>query len=319
MTNPAQKKRQLPSLHVPKARRPMGDMGSAGRAIAQAANPGPGVVDRVGPEPFPPYDSPDARAKDGPRAQAARYAARGDGTYGLSAGPPGAGLEHIPPVHLPGGAAYTESLQHPAFRTVERLYRKLPEEAMFGNVTPSRPYSFELGAYKVPQTMQLWLTDYEFRVLRLSGADPGDFVYAEAGRFSGQIGFDVRVSQKRPGDLSYELDPAPIPNIGQEFRQPQAQSVRRFPSSAETFDEAAVNSFGSTAGQGNSLLPVRTNVQGPRSGPFTMIVQEGENVALICTVFRPIQTPIAAIEGRLAGFQLAQNLAVTLLNRVNPR
>lgn len=318
MNTTAKKKRPMPAMHVPAGRRGLG-ASSAGAAIAAAANPGPGIVDRIGPEPYPPYRSPEAVAKDGARLEKLRYDAAGGGIYGLQAGPPGAPGEFIPPVHMPGGSTYTQSMQHPAFQTVERLYRKLPEEAFYEGISPSRPFTFELGAYKVPQAMTLWLTDYEFRVLRLSGADPGDVLYAEAGRFSGQMGFDVRVSQKRPGDLAYELDAAPIANVGEEFRQQRGQAVRRFPSATDTFDEAQANSFASTAGQGSSLLPVRTNVQGPRSGPFTMHVQEGQNVALICSIFRPLQTPIAAIEGRLAGFQLAQNLAITLVNRVNPR
>lgn len=308
MSNPHIKKQQQRSLgtvHVP--------------ARSRTASAAAAIVQKVGPEPYPPYRSPDEVAKGGARYQKRLYGEQGGGNYGTFEGPPGAAPEGIPPVHLPGGAVYTEALQHPSFKTVERLYRSLPDEAFYGNISPTKPFTFTLGAYQVPQHMQLWLTDYRFAILRMSGADPGDYVYAESGRFSGQIGFDLRISQKRPSDLAYQLDPAPIAQVGQDFRQPQADAVRRFPSPADVFDASAASSFGDTAGQGDSLLPVRSAVQGPRGGPFTIVVASGQNVTLACTIFRALQTPIAAIQGQLAGFEIAQNLGKTLINRVNPR
>jgi len=239
-------------------------------------------------------------------------------TYGLGTGPPLSGPE--PPVmHLPGGSVMSRALQHPAFETVEELYRSLPEEGFFNPLlSPSRPFSFELGSFQVPNGTDLWLTDYSFAVLRFSGVDPGDFVYAEAGRFSGVMGFDVQVSQKRPSHLLYQLDPQPISLMRPSFAGAPGPFGAPTPSSG-AFDASAAASFGSTAGQGNSLLPVRPEVQGPRSGPFTIVVDEGQVVSLSCTIFRPLLTPIAAIEGRLAGYLLHTNMSRALINRLRPR
>src|SRR5690606_23201566 len=149
--------------------------------------------------------------------------------------------------------------------------------------------------FEVPTGQKFWMTDYQFAVGRQSGIDAGDFVYAEEGRFSGQMGFDVTVNNMyRIGDLEYGLDPAPIPLGRPEFQPSFPQSITRT-TSADVFSAAAAASFASTAGPGTSLLPVRPNVQGPREGPFTWVVDEGNQVALRCVVFRPLRTPIAFI------------------------
>jgi hypothetical protein len=239
-------------------------------------------------------------------------------TYGLGTGPPLAN-EEPEVMHLPGGSVISQIMQHPAFETVEALDRVLPEASFFSpTVSPNRPFTFEVLAYEVPAGQDLWFSDYTFAVLRLSGVDPGDFVYAEAGRFSGVMGFDVQVSQKRPSDLRFQLDPRPIPLERPTFTQ-AAGAFGVPPASADAFDAAAAQSFGSTSGQGSSLLPVRPQVQGPRTGPFTIIVGEGQTVSLSCTLFRPLLSPIAAIEARLAGFTIHTNMSRTLLNRLRPR
>jgi hypothetical protein len=241
---------------------------------------------------------------------------RGDGLYGLGTGPPDAGPAP-PPVHLPGGDVLT-GLKHPAFLTVERLYRKLPEEAMFNpRLSPSKPFEFELGSFRVPDGQQFWFTDYSFSILRQSGVDPGDVVYAEEGRFSGVLGFDVTVTGKRMSDLLYQLDPQPTSLTREQFAPPRATISES--NAPDAFDAAAAGDFASTAGPGNSLLPVRPEVQGPRGGPFTMVVHEGQYVTLSAVVFRPVTTPIASIEGRLAGFLIHTNMSETLVNRMRPR
>jgi hypothetical protein len=135
------------------------------------------------------------------------------------------------------------------------------------------------------------------------------------------MGFDVTINGKRPNNISYELDPKPLTDVRPEFRQFEQNVIAdgRVVATNSDFDEAAAQQFGASGGQGTSLLPVRTQLQGSRSGPFTMIVDENQVVALSVTLFRPLRAPIAGIQGRLAGFLLHTNLAKTLLNRIYPR
>lgn len=239
--------------------------------------------------------------------------------FGQEAGVPGQGQ---PPQlwHEPGGSVLAQKFLHPGFQVFEREFRVLPEDGFYSpNVSARRPVEFEMGTFTVPRGSALWLTDYQFQVYRPSGVDPGDFVVAAAGRFSNQIGFDISVSAgARKSDISYQLDPQPIP-----VQRPQFQPVvnvdpdRR--ASPDRFVNSASRSFASTASPGTSLLPSRSEVQGPRDSPFTWIVSEGATVALISVVFNPLTSPIAAISGRMAGYLLHVNLSQSLVNRVRPR
>lgn len=267
-----------------------------------------------------PYDTPEIRIQEQPAAREAEFRARGGGTAGLRQGPPGAGRADTPVVHQPGGSVQTASLQHPAYNTQERLYRTLADQAFYRDISPTRPFKFDLGAFTSPMAQQFWLTDYEFRVNRFSGADPGDFVPAEVGRFSGKLGFDINVDGERTNNVSYELDPKPITNSGPQYRpSPFTTSAAFGVFSTADFDEAASQTFGNTSGQGSSLLPVRPNVMGPRSGPFTMVIPSGKTVVLSCTIFRTLTTPIHSIEGRMAGFLIGQNTAIAIINRLFPQ
>lgn len=232
-------------------------------------------------------------------------------------GPPGS-MPAPPHVHLSGGKVL-QDVKHPIFRTVEELYRVLPEEGFFDlELSPSRPFKFPLGAFRVPKNQQLWMTDYSFAVLRLSGVDASDFVYAEAGRFSGVMGFDVTINDRRLSELRYQLDPQPLSLTREQFQRPKEAPPGPDVAPPDVFNRAAAQSFASAAGVGSSLLPVRPFVQGPREGPFTWIADENDYVALSCVIFRPLRSPIAAVEGRMAGFLLHTNLSEALLRRMRP-
>jgi hypothetical protein len=242
-----------------------------------------------------------------------------EGLAGQEGAPPGMGPEPTL-THNPGGQLL-EQIQHPAFTTVEHLFRVLPEGAWFDpQVKPQKPIKFEFGSFHVPKNQYFLVTDYQFTPLRQSGVDPFDFVYAADGRFSGVMGFDIRVGTRRTGNISYQLDPAPVQFFRSSFAQPVAPitSFRGGPSSAP-FNTAAANAFGSVAGEGKSLLPARGNVQGARSTPFTMIAESDSNVSLSCVIFRRVTSPLAGIEARVAGYQIHANTMSALLERMRPR
>ena len=236
------------------------------------------------------------------------------GLAGQQAGPPGFGPEPIT-VQQPGGDLLNK-IQHPAFDLFEHLFRVLPEQGWFSpSVTPKRPIKFELGSFTVPVSNFFLLTDYEFTPLRQSGVDPYDFVYAEDGRFSGFMGFDITVSGRRLSNLFYQLDPAPVSFSKQSFDVVSTVGGRR----TAAFNSAAANSFASVAGVGTSLLPVRPNVQGSRGMPFTLLAGPGSTVSLSCVIFRRVTAPLAGIQGTMSGYTIHQNTALSLLERIRPR
>lgn len=233
------------------------------------------------------------------------------GLAGQQAAPPGVGPEPKL-VHEPGGELLTK-IQHPAFETTERLFRVLPEDTWFNpNVNPQKPVTFEFGAFQVPENSFFLVCDYEFTPLRQSGVDPFDFVYAEDGRFSGNMGFDITINGRRTSDLFYQLDPAPVTFGRAAFDPPLAPRVA-------VFNSASANSFGSVAGVGTSLLPSRPNVQGARGMPFTLLAGPSSVVSLSCTIFRRVTAPLAGIQATMAGYKLHTNAIQGFLERMRPR
>lgn len=223
--------------------------------------------------------------------------------------------------HEPAKGVFTKFL-HPGFTIFEQLRRALPEEGWFdSSINPQNPFQFQLGAFTVPPGVALWLFDYEFTIYRPSGVDPGDFVRAENGRFSNQIGFDITVSRKRDANISFQLDPQPVSVSRQEFERavPEVSGRRGAQQPTSAFDRAGANSFASTAGAGTSLLPARPNRFGPRDGPWTLIADEGAKVALNVVIFNRVRAPISTIEGRQAGYLLNRQVTSSLINRVRPR
>lgn len=235
------------------------------------------------------------------------------GLAGQQAGPPGFGPEPIV-VQQPGGDIINR-IQHPAFDVFERLFRVLPEQSWFSpGLNPKRPLKFEFGSFQVPASSFFLLMDYEFTPLRQSGIDPYDFTYAEDGRFSGFMGFDVTVSGRRLSNLFYQLDPAPVSFQRSSFETPIGGRGRTV-----SFNSAAANSYGSVSGEGTSLLPVRRNVQGSRGLPFTLLAGPNSTVALSAVIFRRVTAPLAGIQATMSGYTIHSNTAQSLLERVRPR
>lgn len=223
-----------------------------------------------------------------------------EGLAGQQAGPPGFGPEPLV-VQQPGGDLLN-AVQHPAFETFERMFRVSPEDAWFNpRLEPRRPVKFDFGQFEVPSSSFFLLMDYEFTPLRASGIDPGDFLYAEDGRFSGFMGFDLTVSGRRLSNLLYQLNPV-------------QQTFTRSP-----FSQVTANTYASISGDGSSLLPVTSKVQGARGLPFTLLAGPGSLVSLSCVIFRRIMTPLSGIQARMGGYQIHQNTMLSLIERVRPR
>jgi hypothetical protein len=212
------------------------------------------------------------------------------------------------------------------------MYRTLPDDGWYSpTVRPSKPVQFELGAFKVPQGVHLWLMGYEFSVYRQSGVDAGDFIKAEDDRFTGVMGFDLTLDGNRPASLLFQLDPVAVQATRQQFEPAltSGRGQRAIPgqpsnvaSGAVTaqFNRSSANSFASTAGAGTALLPARSRRVGPNApAPFTYVARESVTVALGCVIFRPVPSPLAFIQGEITGYLLQSNASEALLARMRPR
>ena len=215
------------------------------------------------------------------------------------------------------GGELLQKFIHPGIDTFERVFQSLPEEGMFQpGLSPTNPFQFTVGSYTVPQSMTLWLEDYETAVLLPDPINAGDYRFAEDGRFSGNLGFDLTVADGRSANITYQLDPVPISAARQEF-----ETVVVTPGNARTppvtarFNRALAMSFGSAAGSGSSLQPPRRRPAGPRSRSFTWQIHENQTITVRCVVFRRVLTPLSGIYAMLGGHLMHRNIATALQNR----
>ena len=229
-------------------------------------------------------------------------------------------------VQLAGGALNT-LLVHPEVTPFEQLYRRLPEEGMFlDSVSPETPFTFELGAFRVPDTFTLLLFDLRADIYRFSGVDPGDTIPVEARRFSSVLGFRLSIDQRQPANLLYQLDPVPIQSFPQAFTQPIGGGSELPPAVANQlgvangsrFNIAAATSFAAASGSGDQLQPQRPTRYGPLSVPFTMYVRPGQTFQVECVLFNPLPSPIAFIEYDIAGMLMPDTWVTTMTECMKP-
>ena len=214
------------------------------------------------------------------------------------------------------GGQLNSKILHPTAVPFEQLYRRLPEEGMYdANVSSSKPFVFELGAFTVPDKMSLMIFDMRPDIYRFSGVDSGDFLPIETRRFGSIMGFDLTVDQRRQGNVQFEIDPAPIQrtssqafqdnNIKPQFNQGQ-------------FELGKANQFGSAAGVGTALLPQRPERFGALSVPFTIFARSKQTVQVRCVIFKPLPSPIAFVEYDIAGMLVPEQWTNNMLEAIKP-
>ena len=215
------------------------------------------------------------------------------------------------------GGQLNSKILHPTAVPFEQLYRRLPEEGMYDPaVSPSNPFTFELGAFTVPDLMSLMIFDMRPDIYRFSGVDSGDFLPLETRRFGSIMGFDLTVDQKRQGNTKFEIDPAPIQRTSSQAFINNNTTQPTF--NQGQFEVGKANQFATVAGVGTALLPQRPERFGALSVPFTIIAKSKQTVQVRCVIFRPIPSPIAFIEYDIAGMLVPEQWTNNMLEAVKP-
>lgn len=237
----------------------------------------------------------------------------------LQAGRPGAATSMSFNAHrfVMAGGQLNADILHPTATPFEQLYRRLPEEGMFApSVTPSNPFTFELGAFVVPDRMSLLIFDLRPDIYRFSGVDAGDYLPIESRRFGSIMGFDITIDQKRQGNTAFQIDPVAIQRTSQQAFNSQ-NTVHPTVNQGQ-FEIGRSNQFANVAGVGTALLPQRPTRFGALSIPFTLFARSKQTVQVRCVVFRPIPSPIAFIEYDLAGILVPEQWTNNMIEAVKP-
>ena len=203
---------------------------------------------------------------------------------------------------------------------LERLFRRFPEEGTL-TASPSQPFSFEIGAISVPAQMSFVLLDWRFAIYVPSGIAAGDSRELEDRRLSQQVAYDVKFTDTRPDNVSFQIDPsypapatstfAPMSNAGVI----PGNGISGVPQSL--FDQLRTSSA-STRTAGLSARPQRHRRDSQLEMPFTYVVSENRRVNFEVSIFRPIPIPIAFFEVEACGFFIGQNAIQDFVESIRP-
>lgn len=197
----------------------------------------------------------------------------------------------------PLGSLYPHVAPIQSFRPFTFYKSNLPDERMYDpGLSSTRPFTFNVAVYRVPENMALMVLGYEFGASRVGGVDPSDIVPLESGRMKHSWIWDLNVSGDRVSrDVSYGIIPTPIVQNGAGTGLPQSLEANVFAGTDARLTQNA-------SGAGLSGLPFDGRAYGPEDAPFTLIAQQGQYVAIRCSINRPLSVPLAEITGRFDGY-----------------
>jgi hypothetical protein len=200
-------------------------------------------------------------------------------------------------VSFPLGSLYNHVVPLGAVTMFSHEDAKLPNEDLYDpNVSPQTPFTFDVATYQVPRNMVLLVLGYSFSASRHGGVDIYDTQPLEPGRMKQSWIWDLNVSGTRQQrNTSFQIVPTPIVQNGAGNGIPQAVAQNGFSSVQAKLAQ-------SIGGAGLGGLPFDGREYGPDNAPFSLRVDQGQSVAIRCSVIRPLSVPLASISGRVDGF-----------------
>jgi len=219
---------------------------------------------------------------------------------------------------IPVGAFLEQVARHPEFIPYERTSRILPTQAWFApERTPSSYTRFELINEQPGQDRALIVLEYQVLVYGFSGAASYDYVPRGPGRFSGSMGYAVYVAGTSPGLLEYQLVPTPVPLTDKSAYPQQRSNIPKLSDlTAAYFTDVGLLAYGGASGFGRLLQPQNTRKFGATGAPWSHILIDDMSFRIAGAVFRPVESPIAFVEARVAGFTSSKLLVTKLLDDI---
>jgi hypothetical protein len=194
-------------------------------------------------------------------------------------------------------------VQSPDLLYFEQLYRVLPPTGMF-SATPNKPVVFTMGAFRVPRNQVLIILDYSFDIYRFSGAATDDYLPIEENRLSTQVGWDIKVNERRPGSLSFQIIPQAQTQAQQTFSPPNLLA----PPQQWEFEAARAQALQGPAGPALSMMPQRHHRDGLVKVNNNYVAHSGDTLNVTCNVINKIPIPIAFFEANVMGLLVPQHV-----------
>jgi len=230
---------------------------------------------------------------------------------------PDLGHGPLPPMPMPGAVVtrmHTVRAQQPGGELLgylqsdgivwfEQMYRVLPPRGMYGAI-PSKPLTFTMGAFKVPQSMVLVVLDYSFDIYRFSGQGAGDFIPVEPNRLSTQVGWDIKVDNQRPSNLRFQL----LPQVQSQTQQAFPVTTPGAPVQPFQFDLARAQASQGPVGPALALMPQRRHRDGLLQIANQYVARSSAVLSVTCSVLNQIPIPIGFFEADICGMLLPQNV-----------
>lgn len=245
---------------------------------------------------------------------------------------------------LPAGGDVVARLLSKSFTPFERRFRKVPPAGAYLQASADSPVSFELGSYPVPTSQALFVADYSFQAFRV-GPSSGDPIPLEPERLSTSLGYVIGGRSMSQVDAALQLLPTPVQDSQQQvlnqntLQVPWASSLPVFdlastfglgltgpagpagsfpgyPENPTTFNQAAGTV--PSPSTGSPVLPQSRLRVGARDMPFALYFTSSDSVQLLATVYSPLTTPLAYIEGVVSGFLVNSSTLESLLHGVRP-
>jgi len=136
-----------------------------------------------------------------------------------------------------------------------------------------------------------------------SGIAAGDFLPLEENRLPTQVGWDIKVDEKRPGSLSYQI----IPQVQTQSQQAYATTNPLAPPQQWEFDQVRAQQLQGPAGPALSLMPQRHHRRGQVKVSNQYVVKSSATLVVTCSIINPISIPLAFFEANVMGLLRPQN------------
>lgn len=206
------------------------------------------------------------------------------------------------------GAGLLDQLTPDRYRVYKRQTRVTGDASLYDvSLSPARPFQFSLGAYEVPPTMGIFITEIDLRVFTFSGIAARDTVEVDTGNLTTNLGYSFTYGgETNPYDSLSDITPV-LFAVGT-----RSATVPFYASNA------AINRT-NPSGKGAGLFAFDGSRPGPSDGPVAVYIDpQSKTFQGMAYCFKPLDIPVAFFQFTLAGYQVDQNTASNLLKSIVP-